>query len=306
MEKTHPYRRYSDYMKDLHGKRVQKITVDAGFTCPNRDGTKASGGCIYCNNESFAPGHKSIMTITEQILFHKKKLATRYNAKEYIVYFQAYSNTYSSLENLKKVYEEALSVPDVVGLSIGTRADCVDEAKLDYLGELSKKYDITIEYGLESMSNESLKRINRGHTYEDFCWAVEQSHLRKIKTCAHLILGFPWEEKKLWIETAKELSRLQVTFLKLHQLHVVKGTRLADEYLAQPFSLFTQEEYSEIVIEFLEYLSSDVVIQRLVGEAHANTLLAPNWNVRSSVFTEELEEKMRQRGAYHGRLFAKK
>lgn len=302
MEMTYPYRRYSDYMKELYGKRVQKITVDAGFTCPNRDGTKAKGGCIYCNNESFAPGHKSTMTITEQILFHKKKLATRYNANQYLVYFQAYSNTYSSLENLKKLYEEALSVPDVVGLSIGTRADCVDTAKLDYLGELAQKYDITIEYGLESMNNESLKRINRGHSYEEFCYAIEQSHLRGIKTCAHLILGFPWENKELWLKTADELSRLKVTFLKLHQLHIVKGTVLASQYLAQPFSLMTQEEYHNLVIEFLERLSPEIVIQRLVGEAHAQTLLAPNWNVRAHEFTEAIERTLRERETYQGRL----
>ncbi len=302
MEMIHPYRRYSDYMKELYGKRVQKITVDAGFTCPNRDGTKAYGGCIYCNNESFAPGHKSTLSISEQIHFHKKKLATRYNASQYLVYFQAYSNTYSSLEHLKKLYEEALAVPGVVGLSIGTRADCVDQAKLDYLGELAQKYDITIEYGLESMDNESLKRMNRGHSYQDFCFAVEQSHQRGIKTCAHLILGFPWENKELWLKTADELSRLKVTFLKLHQLHIVKGTVLAEQYLAQPFPLMTQMEYRDLVIEFLERLSSEVVIQRLVGEAHAQTLLAPNWNVRSSDFTEDLERQMLALSTYQGRL----
>lgn len=302
METGKTFTRYSDYMKKLYGERVQKITVDAGFTCPNRDGTKATGGCIYCNNESFAPGHRSTMSIKEQILFHMKKLSTRYNVSRYLVYFQAYSNTYDTVERLRKLYEEALSVPGVVGLSIGTRADCVDEAKLDYLGELAKNYDITVEYGLESMANESLERINRGHTYEEFCWAVEESHKRGIKTCAHLILGFPWEDKALWIKTAQELSRLKVTFLKLHQLHIVKGTTLASQYEQSPFPLLTQEEYRDLVIEFLEHLSSEVVIQRLVGEAHAQTLLAPSWNVRASDFTDEVEKEMRLRQTFQGRL----
>ena len=296
------FNRYSDYIKKLYGERIQKITVDAGFTCPNRDGSKATGGCIYCNNQSFAPGHGITMTVKEQVLFHMTKVAQRYNASKYLVYFQAYSNTYDTLERLRNLYEEALSVPGVIGLSIGTRADCVDGPKLDYLGELSKRYDITVEYGLESISNETLKMINRGHTYEEFCYAVEESHKRGIKTCAHVILGFPWEDKELWLKTAKELNRLKITFLKLHQLHIVKGTELARRYQEQPFKLFTQAEYLDMVIEFLEHLSPEIIIQRVVGEAHAQTLLAPNWNVRTHDFLEALEAEMKKRGAYQGRL----
>ncbi len=296
------FNRYSDYIKKLYGERIQKITVDAGFTCPNRDGSKGTGGCIYCNNRSFAPGHGIPMTVKEQVLFHMTKVAQRYNVDKYLVYFQAYSNTYDTLERLRNLYEEALSVPGVIGLSIGTRADCVDQAKLDYLGELSKRYDITVEYGLESISNETLKLINRGHSYEEFCQAVEESHKRGIKTCAHVILGFPWEDKSLWIETAKELSRLKITFLKLHQLHIVKGTELARRYEEKPFKLFTQAEYLDMVIEFLEHLSPEMVIQRVVGEAHAQTLLAPNWNVRTHDFLEALEAEMKKRETYQGRL----
>lgn len=242
------------------------------------------------------------MTVKEQVLFHMTKVAQRYNVDKYLVYFQAYSNTYDTLERLRNLYEEALSVPGVIGLSIGTRADCVDQAKLDYLGELSKRYDITVEYGLESISNETLKLINRGHSYEEFCQAVEESHKRGIKTCAHVILGFPWEDKSLWIETAKELSRLKITFLKLHQLHIVKGTELARRYEEKPFKLFTQAEYLDMVIEFLEHLSPEMVIQRVVGEAHAQTLLAPNWNVRTHDFLEALEAEMKKRETYQGRL----
>lgn len=300
------YNSFAAYQRKIYGERVQKVTVDAGFSCPNRDGSVARGGCIYCNNESFNPTYNNARnSITHQIDEGIEFLQRRYKAKKYIVYFQPYSNTYAPLDALKRYYEEALSAhPQVIGLTIGTRPDCIDEAKIDYLQTLAKQYDITIEYGLESISDETLKRINRGHDVQSYLDAIEMTAGRGIKICTHMIFGFPWESERLWIDSAAWLSERKFDFLKVHQLHVVKHTPLATEYEKEPFKLLTYQEYFDVMIPFLERLSPDIVIQRLFGEAPLATMIAPNWGIRNYDMLEIFDKELEEKESWQGKKFA--
>jgi radical SAM protein (TIGR01212 family) len=301
------YNSYLGYSKKKYGKRIQKVTVDAGYTCPNRDGTLAKGGCIYCNNASFTPRYTHPETsISQQIEEGIVFLNRRYKTEKYIVYFQPYSNTYAPLEVLKKHYQEALSVPRVVGLTIGTRPDCIDEEKVSYLAQLAKEYDITIEYGLESISDTTLSKINRCHDFQCFLDAVQMTAKYELKICTHIILGFPWENKQLWLKEADILSALPITFLKIHQLHIVKNTLLGEHYLQEPFSLFSFPDFLDTVITFLEHLNPDIVIQRLAGEAPPNLLLAPRWGMRSSEIVRKIEKEMEARDTWQGKKYKKK
>lgn len=299
------YNRYTEYQKAKYGERVQKVTVDAGFTCPNRDGTLAKGGCIYCNNESFNPGYNNPQkTIRQQINEGIEFLKRRYHkVKKFIVYFQPYSNTYAPLDTLKRYYEEALSHPEVIGLTIGTRPDCVDEAKISYLQELAKSYDITIEYGLESFSDETLKKINRGHDVQAYLDALELTKNRGIKICTHMIFGFPWEGENRWLETANHLSALDFDFLKIHQLHVVKDTVLAEMYKKNLFKFMQLDEYMELIVEFLERLNPKIIIQRLFSEAPPRTLIAPHWGMRNTQLLQMLESKLEEKDSWQGKQF---
>lgn len=299
-----PYYKYADYLKEKFGERVQKISVDGNFTCPNRDGTKGIGGCTYCNNESFAPALSiSEFPIKKQIEIGKERIKRRYDSSKFLIYFQAYSNTYAPLDKLKALYEEALSVSDVVGLSIGTRSDCIDLEKIEYLQKLAKDFEITIEYGLESTSDLTLKKINRGHDLLNFTDAIALTKNRGIKICTHLILGFPWESENEWIESADFISKLEIDFLKLHQLHVVKGTKLGSDYLKSPFKTLTKDEYFEILIKFLERLSPKIAIQRLFGEAPKEMLLSPHWEEPLSKLTTEFNDLLTKRGVSQGNLY---
>lgn len=302
---SHRYNRFADYQRKLYGERVQKVTVDAGFTCPNRDGSKGRRGCIYCNNESFNPGYNSASkSITQQIEEGIEFLKRRYkHVRKFIVYFQPYSNTYAPLDTLKRYYEEALNHPEVIGLTIGTRPDCVDEAKIAYLEELAKDYDITVEYGLESISDLTLKRINRRHSVQCYLDALELTKNRGIKICTHIIFGFPWEDEALWLQTAEWLSDKPFDFLKVHQLHVVKDTALERMYRKKPFDFLSPEAYIDLIIRFLERLNPRIVIQRLFGEAPPRTLIAPHWGVRNTQLTQMLEQEMKRRNTWQGRLY---
>ncbi len=304
----HRYNRFADYQRKLYGERVQKVTVDAGFTCPNRDGSKGRRGCIYCNNESFNPGYNSASkSITQQIEEGIEFLKRRYkHVRKFIVYFQPYSNTYAPLETLKRYYEEALSHPEVIGLTIGTRPDCVDEAKIAYLEKLAKDYDITVEYGLESISDLTLKRINRRHSVQCYLDALELTKNRGIKICTHIIFGFPWENETLWLQTAEWLSDKPFDFLKVHQLHVVKDTALERMYRKKPFDFLSPEAYIDLIIRFLERLNPRIVIQRLFGEAPPRTLIVPHWGVRNTQLTQMLEQEMVRRNTWQGRLYRQK
>jgi len=293
---------YSGHLKKLHGERVQKITMDAGFTCPNRDGAKGVGGCTYCNNDTFAPPKLvSALSIKEQIDHGIKISKRKYkNVKKFYAYFQAYSNTYAPLEKLKELYSQALEHPEVIGLCIGTRPDCVDEQKLDYLEQLAKDYDVTLEYGLESISDETLLKINRCHDYQCFVDTVNNTKNRGIKICTHIILGFPWENRAHWINTAKELSKLPLDYLKIHQLHVVKYTQMANEYVKNPFKMLSKDEYLDIMTEFLAHLNPKIVIQRLAGSAPLDMLVSPSWGEKISDISTELSALMESKGLYQG------
>ncbi len=300
---------YTDYFKRNFGERIQKVTIDAGFTCPNRDGSKGIGGCTYCNNDGFNPSycqpHKSI---TQQIDEGKEFHAVRYRrASKYLAYFQAFSNTYGELNLLKEYYEEALSHPDIVGLVIGTRPDCVDDEKLDYLGKLAEKYYIQIEYGIESCYNESLEKINRGHTYEASVKAIEDSNKRGIKTGAHMIFGFPWESKEQMIAEADILNRLPLNTIKFHQLQIVKGTAMEMQYLANPdsFWFFSIDEYIEFFIDFLEKLNPAFAVERFTSEVPPRFLAGPGWGlIRTYELLQKLEKRLAERDTWQGRLFS--
>lgn len=299
------YNRYVDHINKCFGGRIQKITIDSKFTCPNRDGTKSTGGCTYCNNESFGTATKvRELTVTEQIKSGIASSNRRYKkVKGYIAYFQSYSNTYASLEHLKEIYLEALKVKDVVGLAIGTRVDCVDLEKIKFLEELAKEKEIVLEYGLESMFDESLQRINRCHTYQEFLDTIEMTKNRGIKICIHLIIGFPWETREQWIQTSIELSKLPIDFIKIHQLHIVKNTIMGNEYLKNPFNLLSKEEYIDVACEFLEHLNPKIVVQRVFGSAPEELTLSKHWPETISELNKLLIKKLDEKGSYQGKYF---
>jgi radical SAM protein (TIGR01212 family) len=300
------YNSYNTFLRNIYGQRIQKVTVDAGFTCPNRDGTVASGGCIYCNNESFNPGYNDpTKSVRQQIEEGIEFLKRRYGVENFIVYFQPYSNTYASLDRLKQLYEEALSSPGVIGLTIGTRPDCINEAKIDYLESLGKTHDITIEYGIESIYDESLKKINRGHNYQSYLDAIEMTKGRGIKICTHIILGFPWETREQWMHEADVLSKIDFDFLKIHQLHIVKNTVMERQHNQNPYRLFTLTEYVDTVVAFLEKLNPGIIVQRLAGEAPKHMLVAPNWGKRNSEVIQFITNKLEENDTWQGKFFKK-
>jgi uncharacterized protein len=299
---------YSNYFRSIYGARVQKVSIDAGFTCPNRDGTKGFGGCTYCNNDAFNPSYcipaKSVsQQIEEGIKFHK----WRYNeAVSYLAYFQAYSNTYGPLEILKKLYEEALSVPGVIGLIIGTRPDCIDEEKLAYLKELSQRCYLAVEYGIESCYNKTLKRINRGHSFEDAVWAVEKTAALGINTGAHFIFGLPGETREKMLNQAAVISRLPLKTVKFHQLQIIKGTTMEKEFQSSPgdFELFSWEEYLDFFISFLEKLNPAFVVERFTGEAPPRFLTGEGWGKkRTDQIVNLIEKRLEELDTWQGKLY---
>ncbi len=296
------YNAFGQYMKDLYGQPVYKVNVDAGFTCPNRDGSLATGGCIYCNNDSFRPAAcTSASSLREQVEKGIPYLRSRYGAHKFIVYFQPYTNTYASVDVLERLYREALGIPGVVGLAIGTRPDCVDEGKIALLEALAKDSFVLVEYGLQSIHNKTLEFINRGHDYECFQRAVELTAGRGIRVGAHIILGFPTETREEMLAMADELSHTSIEFLKIHQLQVVKDTTLAELYAKKPFMTFGYHEYIQMLADFLERLSPRIVLQRLFAAAPDEILVAPVWNKTRSELLRDLDALMEQRGNYQGR-----
>lgn len=286
--------------------RYQKISINAGFSCPNRDGRVGRGGCSYCNNQSFVPEYclpqKSIsQQIEEGIIFFKKK----YPDQKYIAYFQSYTNTYAPLESLKAMYEEALSCTHVEGIAIGTRPDCVDDDLLDYLAELNNRALVIVEYGVESTSDLTLQRINRGHDYACAVNAIQQTAARGIQVVAHLILGLPGEDRDLMMTHAQRLSLLPLTGLKLHQLQLIKGTRMAQEYIqsSSEFRLLKADEYIDLVIDFLEYLNPAIHVERFVSQSPKELLIAPDWGLKNYEFADRLRKRIIERESYQGRLF---
>jgi radical SAM protein (TIGR01212 family) len=301
---TRHYNAFGQYMKDLYHTPVYKVNVDAGFTCPNRDGSLATGGCIYCNNDSFRPtACTSTDSLKKQIEQGIPYLRSRYRAEKFIVYFQPYTNTYASVDILERLYREALDQPGVIGLAIGTRPDCVDEEKISLLERLARDHFILVEYGLQSIHDRTLEFINRGHDYACFQKAVSMTTGRGIRIGAHLILGFPTETRADMLGMAPELSRQPIEFLKIHQLQIVKNTALEGLYAAKPFPTFGYREYIEMLADFLERLSPAIVIQRLFASAPDDILVAPVWNKTRSEFLNDLDVYLEERVTYQGKLY---
>jgi uncharacterized protein len=299
---------YATYCIKTFGTRLQKLSIDAGFTCPNRDGTLGSGGCTFCLNEGFNPSYcspeKSItQQINEGIEFHR----TRYSrAVKYLAYFQPYSNTYASLEKLKSAYSEALSHPQSSGLSIGTRPDCVSDEMLDYFKELSAQHFISIEYGIESCYNKTLKRVNRGHTFEQAKEMVNKTAAHGIHTGAHFMFGLPGESDKEMLDEAAIISELPLTSVKFHQLQILKGTEMEKEYLQNPeqFKLFSLEEYIDFMIHFLEQLRPSLLIERMTAEVPPRFLAGPGWGlIRSDQILQKIENSMEELDTWQGKYF---
>lgn len=299
------YNEYGFWLKEQLGVKTQKISLNAGFTCPNRDGRVGTGGCTYCNNQTFNPDYCiTEKSVTEQLEEGKHFFARKYPDMKYLAYFQAYTNTYASLDHLKAKYKEALSVPDVIGIVIGTRPDCMPDALLDYLEELNRRTFLVVEYGIESIYDATLLRINRGHTHAQTVDAITRTAARGIRVGAHLILGLPGEGRDALLHEAEILSSLPITLLKLHQLQLIKGTRMAEEYLANPadFHLFTPDEYIDLVIDFIEHLRADIILERFVSQSPSSLLAIPGWGLKNHEFVDRLHRRMNERDAHQGRL----
>lgn len=297
------YNDYGSWIRSLFSFRVQKISIDGGFSCPNRDGTVSAGGCTFCDNRTFNPSYcDPAKSIREQIQTGKDFFARKYPTMRYLAYFQAYSNTYAPLDTLRRRYEEALSQDGVVGIVIGTRPDCVTEETLDYLEELSRRTFVIVEYGIESVDNATLKRINRGHTFECSRDAIIATHERGILTGGHIILGLPGETAEDNIRQAAEISALPLDILKLHQLQIIRGTQLAEDYLSKPFKLYTADEYIDVCILYIERLRKDLVLERFVSQSPADMLIAPKWGIKNHEFTDRLVNELKRRRTWQGRL----
>ena len=290
---TMTYLDFGTWMRERFPYKVQKISIDAGFSCPNRDGKLSKGGCTFCNNESFNPSYCSPKeSITEQIERGKKFFSKKYPDMKYLAYFQAYTNTYAPLAELQRMYEEALSVKDVVGIVIGTRPDCIEDALLDYLQQLNKRAFIIVEYGIESVNDETLRKIRRGHTFACSRDAIERTHARGILTCGHIILGLPGEDAAESLRQAPLISSLPLDFLKIHQLQIVKGTALAMQYAQQPFHLYTVEEYIDLIIKYISLLRKDLIFERFVSQCPPEILIAPKWGLKNYEFTNLLNNRL--------------
>jgi radical SAM protein (TIGR01212 family) len=294
-------------MKDRFGETVYKVNVDAGFTCPNRDGTAGYGGCIYCNNDSFRPAScKSVIPVKDQVRNGISYVEKRYGAKKFIAYFQPYTNTYADVDTLRKLYMLAFEDPRVAGLAIGTRPDCIDDEKLDLLEEIAKSKFVLVEYGVQSIYDNTLEYINRGHDYKCFVDAVKLSTGRNIEIGAHIIVGFPTETRKEMLRMVNEISGLPIGFLKIHQLQVIKDTVMASMYDKSPFSTFGYEEYLDFVVDFVERLSPDIVLQRMFALSPDDILIAPRWDKSKQQIIRDLDGRFEARDARQGRLFKKK
>lgn len=303
--------RYNDFAGFLAGEfpfKVQKISVNAGFTCPNRDGTKGFGGCTYCNNQTFNPAYcRDDRSVTMQLEEGKRFFARKYPQMKYLAYFQAYTNTYGELELLKRMYEEALAVEGVVGLVIGTRPDCMPDSLLDYLEEVNRRTFLLVEYGIESADDRTLERINRGHSFACTEDAVRRTAARGIRTGGHVILGLPGESREDLIKQAERLSELPLTTLKMHQLQLIRGTRMAHEYALHPeeFHLFSADEYIDLVVDYVEHLRPDLILERFVSQSPRELLIAPDWGLKNHEFTDRVKKRMKERDAWQGKAYRK-
>jgi len=301
------YNDYSTYIKKTFSERVQKISLDTGFTCPNRDGTKGIGGCTYCNNNTFNPYYcKPSKSITQQldegIAFFTKK----YKTQQYLAYFQAYTNTYADINLVKQLYLEAVNHPKIIGLVIGTRPDCINEDLINFLADLAKEYYISLEFGVESTLNKTLKAINRCHTFEETQAAYELCKNKNLHLGAHMIIGLPGESKTDLLHHAKEISKLPIEFLKLHHLQVVKHTMMSLQFKENPrmFNLFTAEEYINFITDFVALLRPDIIIERFISESPAHLLIAPKWDgLKNFEIVAKIDKKLIEKDLWQGKFY---
>lgn len=300
-----PHQIYNDYgawMRRQFPFRVQKISIDAGFSCPNRDGHISHGGCTFCDNRTFNPSYcQPSKSITEQITESKEFFRHKYPDMKYLAYFQAFSNTYATLDTLQRRYEEALSAEDVVGIVIGTRPDCVSDEILNYLESLNQQTFMIVEYGIESVSDDTLRRVNRGHNFECSRRAIIETHNRGILTGAHIILGLPGESAEDNVRQANIISALPIDILKLHQLQIIRGTQLAAEYERQPFNLYTADEYIDLCRRYIERLRPDMVLERFVSQSPKELLVAPKWGLKNYEFANRFVNYMKRMDSWQGK-----
>lgn len=295
------YLTFNKHLKDTFGEQVYKVTIDAGFTCPNRNGTYSTGGCIYCYGNRATTHLVDNTSLQEQIREGITALRKRYKANKFLAYFQSYTNTYAPVDQLGRLYRTALREENIVGLSIGTRPDCVDEPVLDLLASIAQEYYLWVEYGLQSIHQDTLERINRGHDFAEFLDAVSRTKKRPgMKICAHVILGLPGEIKEDMLETAKVLSALHIDGVKIHSAHVLKNTRLEEMYRSREYQVMELTEYVDIVCDFLEHLSPHIVIHRLVGDAPRERYIAPEWCLHKSDALRRIDLELERRNSYQG------
>jgi len=303
---TRRFLSWNESQRAKHGGRVQKVSVDAGFTCPNRDGSKGIGGCTFCNNAGFTPSYlREEREITRQIETGLEFFSRRYpNTRHFVAYFQAYSNTYAGVDQLRTIYEAALAHPKIDGLVIGTRPDCVPDDVLDYLAELSRTKIVELELGIESCDDATLARVNRGHTFAEAEDSIRRAAQRGLDIAAHIMFDLPGESRESMLAGAGKLSALPLTSLKLHQLQIIKGTQLANEWRRNPASLpiMNPEEYFSLVVDFLEQLSPTIAIQRIGSEVPPSHKLAPDWNMRLHELLPRVEALLEERNTWQGRL----
>lgn len=305
--KALPYNDFGAWLRSHFPYKVQKISVDAGFTCPNRDGRIGRGGCTFCDNNTFNPSYcNKNSSIREQLETGKKFFARKYPEMKYLAYFQAYTNTYAPLDTLKRMYEEALGTENVVGIVIGTRPDCVNKELLDYLGSLSQQVFVSVEYGIESTNDTTLKNINRGHSFDCTRRAISETAARGITVGGHVILGLPGEDMQESLRQASIISQTELDILKIHQLQIIRGTRLEREYCEHPFHLYTPEEYIGLLTEYIRRLRPNIVLDRFTSQSPADMLVAPRWGLKNHEFADRLANHMRAVGAHQGQLYVGK
>ena len=302
---TPHYNDYGTWIRRQFPYRVQKISIDAGFTCPNRDGRISTGGCIYCDNRTFNPSYcQRRHSVPQQLEEGKRFFAHKYPDMKYLAYFQAFTNTYAPLDHLKALYAEALQVEDIVGIVIGTRPDCVSDELLNYLAELNQRTFVLVEYGVESTNNDTLLRINRGHTFEQSADAIQRTHQRGLLTGAHIILGLPGEDADESLRQASVISSLPIDILKIHQMQIIRGTRLATEYEQQPFHIYTVDEYIQLIAGYIQRLRPDMILERFVSQSPKELLIAPHWGLKNYEFTNLLVNYLKQHKIFQGSVLS--
>ena len=298
------YNQYSEFLKQKFGTKVYKITLDAGFSCPNRDGTISSSGCIFCDDGgSFSQAHSNRLSVEEQVRVGAETLAKRFKAKKFMSYFQAFTNTYKPVNELEKIYKASLNYPDIVGISIGTRPDCIDDDKLKLISSFTPDYYTWIEYGLQSVHDKTLKKINRGHDYKCFLEAYEKTKNYGINTCLHIILNL-FETYDEMMETARTIAKLEPDGVKIHMLVALEGTRVADMYRNGEIDFMTEDEYVSTVCDFLEYLPPKTTIHRLAGNGLRTELVAPRWIGKKLDTLNRIDRELERRGSRQGAKFS--